>query len=168
MIVIYTSETGFTEKYAKWIAEELGCETAKLKDFTADKLNDYEVIIYGGNINAFKIVGINLINNNLSLLEGKKVYVFGSGITPYSEQYESLIAKNNLLGNHQFYYFTGGLDKGKLKFSSRFALSFIAKRLKTKKNPSSEELFFVEANKAYTDTTSKEQINRLITDIKTI
>ena len=30
-IVVYTSKTGFTEKYAKWIAEELQCEAVSLK-----------------------------------------------------------------------------------------------------------------------------------------
>ena len=30
-IVVYSSQTGFTEKYAKWIAEALNCEAIPVK-----------------------------------------------------------------------------------------------------------------------------------------
>ena len=36
-VVVYRSKTGYTRKYAEWIAEELGCdikENAKLSDIT--------------------------------------------------------------------------------------------------------------------------------------
>lgn len=161
-VVIYHSQTGFTKKYAEWISEELECEMIDVKDFAADRLNDYETIIYGGNIVATKIMGLSLINNNLSLLKDKDVYIFGVGITPYSKEYEETIAKNNLTGNHQLFYFTGGLDKSKLKGFSKFVLSFIARGIRKKKEKSKEEEFFLEANSKYTDTTSKEQIKRLI------
>lgn len=33
ILVTYKSKTGFTKKYAKWIAEELNCETKDTKMF---------------------------------------------------------------------------------------------------------------------------------------
>lgn len=37
-IVVYQSGTGFTAKYADWIAEELGCEAKEYKYVKADEL----------------------------------------------------------------------------------------------------------------------------------
>ena len=31
-IVTYKSKTGFTKKYAEWIAEDLGCKAVKLSE----------------------------------------------------------------------------------------------------------------------------------------
>ena len=41
-IVIYTSKRGSTEQYAKWIAEDLGCEAIPLSDPRMKDINLYE------------------------------------------------------------------------------------------------------------------------------
>ena len=46
-IVVYQSETGFTKKYAEWIAEEFGCEAVPFKKTNATKLQGYDKVIYG-------------------------------------------------------------------------------------------------------------------------
>ena len=50
-IIIYSSQTGFTERYAKWLADELSAETitlAEAKKKTDDYFNDADAIVYGG------------------------------------------------------------------------------------------------------------------------
>ena len=39
-IVVYTSKTGFTKKYAQWIAEDLGCEAKGLNEISGENLAD--------------------------------------------------------------------------------------------------------------------------------
>ena len=39
-VVIYKSKTGFTEKYASWIAEELNCEKYPLENVSMVDLSD--------------------------------------------------------------------------------------------------------------------------------
>ena len=50
-IIIYSSQTGFTERYAKWLADELSAETITLAD-AKKKNDDYfkeaDAIVYGG------------------------------------------------------------------------------------------------------------------------
>ena len=49
-IVAYKSKSGYTKKYAQWIAQELNCdikENAELSDII-----NYDVIIYGGGMYA--------------------------------------------------------------------------------------------------------------------
>jgi menaquinone-dependent protoporphyrinogen IX oxidase len=52
-IVLYESKTGFTRKYAEWIAEELDAELFPLQEarrsIDAAKLQDYDAVIFGGN-----------------------------------------------------------------------------------------------------------------------
>ena len=40
-VVIYQSGTGFTAKYAGWIAERLGCEAKAYKSIKPKELADY-------------------------------------------------------------------------------------------------------------------------------
>jgi flavodoxin len=55
-LVVYSSISGFTKKYAEWIAEELGTKALSLSKFDVNSAQSYEIIIYGGNLHA---VGIN-------------------------------------------------------------------------------------------------------------
>ena len=47
-IVIYNSQTGFTKRYAQWIAEAAGADCLALSDAKKKDLTAYEAIIYGG------------------------------------------------------------------------------------------------------------------------
>ena len=47
-IVIYNSQTGFTKRYAQWIAEAAGADCLALPDAKKKDLTAYEAIIYGG------------------------------------------------------------------------------------------------------------------------
>ena len=61
-IVVYKSSTGFTAKYANWIAEELGCEAIELNKIKKCDLVKYDEIIYGGWLMANMVCGYNKIN----------------------------------------------------------------------------------------------------------
>ena len=58
-IVIFSSKTGNTEKYAKWIAEELGTKAVPANKVKVKDLKDHDTIIYGAGIYAERINGIN-------------------------------------------------------------------------------------------------------------
>lgn len=56
-IVVYESKYGSTEKYAKWIGEELNCKVSKISDVTTEELLNYDNIVFGGWLQAGKIKG---------------------------------------------------------------------------------------------------------------
>lgn len=58
-IVVYKSKYGTAEKYARWIAEELGCDVRDLDDIKARDLEPYDNIIYGGGVHAGGIEGFD-------------------------------------------------------------------------------------------------------------
>ena len=47
-IVVYQSGTGFTAKYADWIAKDLGCEAKEYKHVNPGELAGFDMVIYGG------------------------------------------------------------------------------------------------------------------------
>ncbi|MCR4928580.1 MAG: flavodoxin domain-containing protein, partial [Lachnospiraceae bacterium] len=50
-LVVYTSQTGFTQRYAEWLAEEMNADIINLKEAQkkeATFFDSYEAIIYGG------------------------------------------------------------------------------------------------------------------------
>lgn len=46
-IVVYKSSTGFTKKYADWIAQALGCEAVALQDAKRIDYSAYDALIFG-------------------------------------------------------------------------------------------------------------------------
>ena len=50
--VIYASKYGSTETYARWIAEELDAGLYLVKAVSAEMLQDYDAVIYGGGLYA--------------------------------------------------------------------------------------------------------------------
>jgi len=57
--VIYKSKYGSTKEYANWIAEELGGKLFDVSEITAQKLEDYNTVIFGGRIHAGSIQGLS-------------------------------------------------------------------------------------------------------------
>lgn len=80
-IVVYASKTGFTEKYAKWIAEELECEAVELKKAKLSALSDYDQVIYGGWVMGNMVSGYDKIKK----LNVKELIVFCSGMSVPTE-----------------------------------------------------------------------------------
>ena len=76
-VVIYQSGTGFTAKYAGWIAEDLGCEAKELKNVNVNELTGYDMVIYGGWIMANNVVGYDKIKT----LNLKNPVIFGVGMS---------------------------------------------------------------------------------------
>lgn len=93
-IVIYSSKRGSTEQYARWAAEDLGCEAVPFARIKSVNLYEYDVIIYGGWIRGSGIVDFDVFKKKWlteDLLQ--RLVVFGVGIaneTPenYMQVYE--------------------------------------------------------------------------------
>ena len=65
ILVLDKSKTGFSERYARWIAEDLQCDLANLAEFKKDSLLQYGLIIYGAGVYAGQINGIGKIKRDL-------------------------------------------------------------------------------------------------------
>ncbi|MGN1145300.1 MAG: flavodoxin domain-containing protein [Acetatifactor sp.] len=156
-IVVYQSATGFTAKYAGWIATELHCEAKKLKQTNLSDLSAYDMVIYGGWICANMISGYNKIKAlNLS-----NVVVFGVGMSPCSTEVAARLVEQNGLDAQRFFYFEGGYKPEKVGFVKKLMMNMIKKSLEKKEEKSEEDLYMLETFKG-ADHTNKEAIKELL------
>lgn len=167
-IVIYKTKYGATKKYAEWIAEELDCEVKNVKDVKIDELTKYDNIIYGGGLYAEVIDGVVFITRNLDKLEGKKIVIFSTGITPlkYREYYDKLVIEKNfkpeMLDKIKVFNFMGKMIIDELSLVHKSALKTLKQIMLAKKEPTEMEKLLIELCDANGDFTDRESIKDLI------
>ena len=138
-LVIYTSQTGFTKRYAGWLAEELGGEAVSLIDIkkaSDDRFAAYDTIVYGGWANAGKVVGSDWFLKKAPAWRDKKLALFCVGAAKEGDQ-NMKNALDRLLDSEQkkyigAFYLPGGLDYAKLKAGSKLLMKAYASMLKKK------------------------------------
>lgn len=81
-IVIYNSQTGFTKRYAEWIAEATGADCLALSAAKKKDLATYESIIFGGWACAGSISKISWFKGNIDKWTDKKLIAFCVGGSP--------------------------------------------------------------------------------------
>ena len=121
--VIYQSGTGFTAKYAGWIAERLGCEAKEYKSVNPKELTDYDMVIYGGWIFGGQIMGLKEIREVISPFA---VFAVGCSPSNFEEVVNQIKIMNSVGLENQtpFFYFEGGLHFKQLGFFKKFILFF--------------------------------------------
>lgn len=51
-VVVYKSKSGFTKKYAEWLAEKLPADIFEASQITAEAMTAYDTVIYGAGLYA--------------------------------------------------------------------------------------------------------------------
>ena len=167
-IVVYKSKYGSTKQYAEWIAEELSCDAVDEKNVKIDDLEKYDTIIYGGGLYAEVINGVILLTKNMDKLEGKKLIVYSTGITPlkYREYYDKLVIEKNfkpeMLEKIKVYNFLRKMILDELTIVHRTALKTLKKIMQGKENPTEMEKLLVELCDANGDFSDREAIKDLV------
>lgn len=146
-LVIYTSQTGFTKRYAEWITEETGAdlfELDKVKKKGDDFFGGYDAILYAGWCMAGKVVKSDWFISKAEGLKSKRLVVVAVGASP-NENPDVEVAMNKVLTAEQkkyikVFYCQGGIDYDKMKGPSRFAMKMFSKSLAKSKDEKSREM----------------------------
>ncbi|MBP3809350.1 MAG: flavodoxin [Clostridiales bacterium] len=150
-LIIYTSQTGFTKKYADWLAQKTGGDLLDLKD--AQKKNDaffedYEAIVYGGWVMAASVVKVKWFLNRAASWKGKKLAIYCVGGSPNDNPDVEVMLKNMLTDEQREYirafYCQGGFNYERMNAPSRLAMKMFVSALKKKKDPTEEEKIMTE------------------------
>ncbi len=140
--IIYSSETGFTKKYAFWLQEKLG-DNAKvftLKEAKKQNLDSYDSYVYGGWICAAQINGVKWFKEKMPswAAAGKKIALWATGGSPMESpdipkaldimltEEEKKIAK--------VFYCPGGFNYENMKPIYRLMMKMFVKSLSQKKD----------------------------------
>lgn len=134
--VIYESNTGSTERYARLLAEKLGKPAYSAKE-AASKLAKGAEVIYLGWVMANQICGLKKAVRRWNVKAAGAV-----GLYPMSETNTNiLIAKNK--PDFPLFYLRGGLDYSRLKGMKKKLIMMIRDNLIRENNPENAELIKV-------------------------
>lgn len=142
-IVIYYSQTGFTKRYAQWIAEAAGADCLELSAAKKKDLTAYEAIIFGSWACGGRISKINWFKGNLDRWAHKKLIAFCVGASPMdSPEIEQALKGNfheSALERVSVFYCPGGLNYEKMPAASKLMMKMFIKMLRAKKDKTEAE-----------------------------
>ena len=166
-IVVYTSETGFTKKYAGWIAEALGCQAADIKEWKQKNPADFQTVIYGGGFYAGQIKGLKKMKEQMQQYPDIRFIVFATGATP-SEARESEKAAMDANFTEEekrripAFYFQSGLNYEKMSIKYKLMMKMFSAMMGKKENKTEEEKVMADMLTHSYDFCKKENIRELL------
>lgn len=170
-IVIFKSKTGFTEQYAKWVAEDLKCDIAELKNASKIDFKTYDLVIYGGGVYAGKIAGLKKFRGFLGDKSNLNLMIFVTGATPMQGQeiinttWASNFTEEELRSIPHF-YMQSGINYERMGMFSRLMMKAFSKMLSKKDGKTSVEAGVQASITNSHDVSSKEYIKPLVEKVK--
>lgn len=136
-IVIYNSQTGFTERYAKWIAEETGADCVSFAEGKNRDLQKFDAIVFGGWAKAGTITKLPWLKEQMRKQPNKKYIAFCVGASPIDNP-DVKTAMQNLFTEEehkqvQVFYCPGGINYEKMTPATYLIMKVFAKMMQSKK-----------------------------------
>ena len=168
--VVYCSKTGFTRRYARWIADETGADCYELKQAKRINFDKYDAIVFGGWACAGSISGLKWFRANMDRWTGKKLIVFSVGASPADGPDIVTTLSKNLsqreLEQVKLFYCPGGLNYEKMSLGYRLMMRAFVSGMKRKKNKSSAEAQAAEVMSSSYDISDKAYIQGIVENLK--
>lgn len=136
--VIYNSQTGFTRRYAEWIAEREGADCFELSKVKKQNIDGYDAVVFGGWACAGSISKISWFKSNMDKWADKKLVVFCTGASPAENPDIEAFLKNNFSDAERekigIFYCPGGFCYEKMPIGSKLMMGIFRKMSGAKKN----------------------------------
>ena len=181
-LIIYSSQTGFTERYASWLKETLDAECISIKNAKSVDLSSYDKIVYGGWCCAGSINGLNSFIGKLAKVKedivanNKKIAIFGCGASPIEnpEVKDALEKISNLIetklskkfDNLGIFYCPGGFNYEKMNMGSKIAMKMFIKMLESNKNKTEKDEVMIKMISSSYDISDKRHIEPILEFVK--
>lgn len=145
-IVIYTSQTGFTKKYAEWIGERLSAEVMTLKEAkkkSEEYFDDADAILYGGWAMAGKVNSVDWYMKKADAWKEKKLAIFCVGGSPMDNPDVKVWLENAIPEDKKEYikpfYLQGGMNYEQMNMPARMMMKAFSSSMKKNKNATEKE-----------------------------
>lgn len=165
-VVIYNSQTGFTKRYAGWIAEAAGADCFELSAAKKKDLAVYEAIVFGGWACAGSISKIRWFKENIDKWTDKKLIAFCVGGSPTdSPGIEAALNRNFNESERKrvkTFYCPGGFNYKKMSAPSRLMMKIFVKMLKAKRNKTEAEQTMAKMISSSYDISDKRYIEPIL------
>ena len=126
--IVYTSNTGYTERYAKMLGEKTGLPVYALKE-VGKKLEKGTPIIYLGWLMAGSVKGYNKAAKKYEVCA-----VCGVGLSDTGAMQEDVRKAHNLPGEMPVFTVQGGMDLDKLRGINKMMIQMLTKSMTSKKD----------------------------------
>ncbi|WP_125703954.1 flavodoxin domain-containing protein [Lacticaseibacillus daqingensis] len=113
MVIVYTSQTGFTQQYALHIAREFHCEVIDSKFITEAELAAAKVVVYGGHLWGDTVGGFARFYRRYATVLPEYLLVFGTGVMAEAQVDAARVRARSFQAcaqAPQFFYFRGRVD----------------------------------------------------------
>ena len=165
-VVIYNSQTGFTKRYAEWIAEETKADCFALSEAKKINFDEYDTIVFGGWACAGGISKLSWFKGNLKKWNDKKLIAFCVGGSPMENPEIEEALKKNFDGAEyekvQAFYCPGGFDYDKMSKTSKVMMKMFIKALKAKKDKTEEDEIMIKMISSSYDISDKKYIEPIV------
>lgn len=169
-VVIYHSKTGFTKRYAQWIADAAGADCYELSEAKKKNLTVYETIIFGGWACAGGISKLNWFKKNMETWADKKLIVFCVGGSPMDSPDIAPALKQNFNESQweklHVFYCPGGFHYEKMSIPSKLMMKMFIKALKAKKDKTETEEEMIKMISSSYDISDKKYIEPILECLK--
>lgn len=143
--IIYLSKTGFTKKYAQWIAEETEADTVSFKECNkkraAEILNTCENIVFGSRLKGGMIEGLPKAKKMFFDTGKNRFLLFTTGASSECDETKETLKKmweKNLTADElrkiPHFYLQAGLCYEKMPFTEKMMMNALKSMLKKKKS----------------------------------
>lgn len=165
-VVIYNSQTGFTQRYAKWIAEAAGADCLALADAKKTDLSGYDAIAFGGWACAGGISKLKWFKSNMDKWSDKRLIVFCTGASPMESPDIGPAMRKNFDDSQwkkvKVFYCPAGLNYEKMSAPSTMAMKMLLFSLNAKKNKTEEDEIVIKMLSSSYDLTAKKYIEPIL------
>lgn len=165
-IVIYNSQTGFTRRYAQWIAEAADADCLELSEAKKKDLTAYDAIVFGGWACAGSISKLGWFKSNMAKWADKKLIVFCVGASPLENpEIEPALKKNfsePQLEKVHLFYCPGGFCYEKMSSPSRLMMKMFLTALRAKKEKTGQEEEMIKMLSSSYDISDKKYIEPIL------
>ncbi len=169
-IVIYNSQTGFTKRYAEWIAEASGADCVELSAAKKKDLTSYEAIVFGGWACAGSISKIGWFKGNMDKWADKKLIAFCVGGSPIDNpEMEAALKKmfnETDRSKVKIFYCPGGFNYERMSAPSKLMMKMFMKTLKAKKDKTEAEQVMIKMISSSYDISDKKYIEPILQCLK--
>lgn len=169
-VVIYNSQTGFTKRYAQWIAEATGGDCMELNEAKKKSMDEYDAIVFGGWAVAGTISKINWFKGNMDKWTGKKLIAYCVGGSPLENPDIEPTLRNNFSEKEwekvKVFYCPGGFNYEKMSTSSKLMMKMFIKALKAKKEKTEQEEVMIKMISSSYDISDKKYIEPILECLK--
>lgn len=112
-IVLYSSRTGYTKRYAEYLAEELGYAIKPLQKANLFNVSCYPTVIFGGGLHHNRIDGIQGIADGFKYFGEQNLILFSVGLASVNDDLIKQIKAKNfpdfMAGTYFYQPLPGGL-----------------------------------------------------------